>query len=77
VRNISSDSGSRPKKLQKIRTYLFLVPINFEYIEGRVEFCGIDGARVNTHNTFINPTIQHNDDKDKENEESVLHVWLL
>ena len=59
---------SASKKLQKIRAYLFLVPINFECIEGRVVFCGIDSARVNTHNTLVNPAIQHNDNKKKENE---------
>jgi hypothetical protein len=57
------------KKAPKNKNLSFLVQaINFECIEGRVVFCGIDSARVNTHNTLVNPAIQHNDNKKKENE---------
>lgn len=57
LRKNKNDIGLLENPIKIIRAYFLVQPINLKGVEGRVEFCGIDGARVNTHNTFVYPAI--------------------
>ena len=57
LRKNKNNIGLLENPIKIIRAYFLVQPINLKGVEGRVEFCGIDGARVNTHNTFVYPAI--------------------